>query len=100
VAGNANEGCFLAPFGPGAVAINSLGSSVYSDATCFPIGSDLVVGDALLGPLDDNGGPTQTHALLPGSPAIDAGDNAFCPVTDQRGAARDASCDTGAFEFP
>ena len=36
----------------------------------------------LLGPLADNGGPTQTHALLPGSPAIDAGNPAGC--TDER----------------
>ena len=33
----------------------------------------------------DNGGPTQTHALLAGSPAIDAGDNVSVPATDQRG---------------
>lgn len=38
-------------------------------------GSDLVGPDPGLGPLRDNGGPTQTHALRPGSPAIDAGDN-------------------------
>src|SRR5256884_367322 len=41
----------------------------------------------LLGPLQDNGGPTLTHALLPGSPAIDAGDPKFTPPPffDQRG---------------
>ena len=41
----------------------------------------------LLGPLQDNGGPTFTHALLPGSPAIDAGDPNFTPPPffDQRG---------------
>ncbi|QDS97964.1 choice-of-anchor Q domain-containing protein [Adhaeretor mobilis] len=44
--------------------------------------------DPLLGPLADNGGPTQTHALLPGSPAIDAGDIGIVdpPMYDQRGA--------------
>jgi hypothetical protein len=42
--------------------------------------------DPKLGPLQNNGGPTQTMALLPGSPAIDAGDNAFTPGPyDQRG---------------
>ena len=43
--------------------------------------------DPLLGPLQDNGGPTFTHALLPGSPAIDAGDPNFTPPPffDQRG---------------
>ncbi|MBI2883851.1 MAG: DUF1565 domain-containing protein [Candidatus Methylomirabilis oxyfera] len=55
----------------------------------------------LLGPLANNGGPTQTHALLPGSPAIDAGTNTGCPSTDQRGVTRPqgAACDIGAFEF-
>jgi hypothetical protein len=68
----------------------------------------------MLGPLQDNGGPTETHALLPGSPAIDAippaectydddGDPGTPPVplaTDQRGVARPqgAGCDIGAFE--
>ncbi|MEX0611481.1 MAG: right-handed parallel beta-helix repeat-containing protein [Pirellulales bacterium] len=44
--------------------------------------------DPLLGPLTDNGGPAQTHALLAGSPAIDMGDPAFTapPTEDQRGA--------------
>jgi hypothetical protein len=55
-----------------------------------------------LGPLGDNGGPTQTRALLIGSPAIDAGSN-DCPppATDQRGTARPqgAGCDIGAFEL-
>jgi CSLREA domain-containing protein len=62
-------------------------------------------GDPLLSPLADNGGPTQTMALLPGSPAINAGNDASCaaaPVNnlDQRGITRpqDAHCDLGAFE--
>ena len=41
--------------------------------------------DPRLGPLQDNGGPTWTHALLNGSPALDAGDNSGLPATDQRG---------------
>jgi hypothetical protein len=41
--------------------------------------------DPQLTPLQDNGGPTWTHALLNGSPAIDAGNNAGLPATDQRG---------------
>jgi hypothetical protein len=43
--------------------------------------------DPLLGPLQDNGGPSLTHALLPGSPAVNAGDPAFAPPPffDQRG---------------
>ncbi len=56
--------------------------------------------DPKLGPLADNGGPTRTHALLLGSPAIDAGSNADCPATDQRGVARPqgATCDIGSYE--
>ena len=67
--------------------------------------------DPLLGPLQDNGGPTWTHALLPGSPAIDGGNPAGCTdnlgailAGDQRGRKRpapggQARCDIGAFEF-
>ncbi|MCB0052836.1 MAG: Ig-like domain repeat protein, partial [Caldilinea sp.] len=57
-------------------------------------------GDALLGALGDYGGDTQTMPLLPGSPAIDAGDATACPDTDQRGATRPVGdgCDMGAFE--
>ena len=45
-------------------------------------------------------GPTETHALLAGSPAIDKG-TAPCPLTDQRGISRPrgAACDVGAYEF-
>src|SRR6476620_2129384 len=48
---------------------------------------DQINTDPMLGPLQDNGGPTFTHALLPGSPAIDAGDPNFTPPPDydQRG---------------
>lgn len=61
----------------------------------------------LLGPLQDNGGPIQTHALLSGSPAIDAGNNSLSPTVDQRGAARPIDgdndgtryVDIGAVEF-
>ncbi len=62
--------------------------------------------DPRLGPLQDNGGPTATQALLFDSPAIDAGNDAVCvalPVDglDQRGVARPqgAACDVGAVEF-
>jgi hypothetical protein len=58
--------------------------------------------DPLLGPLQDNGGPTQTMALLPGSPAIDAGDNTDAPPFDQRGPGfpriAGGFIDIGAFE--
>lgn len=56
--------------------------------------------DPLLGPLLDNGGPTPTRALLPGSPALDAGDDTTCLPTDQRGISRPRgeACDLGAYE--
>jgi hypothetical protein len=75
------------------------GNNVLQDDTCNPVTSDQIIGDALIGALADNGGPTLTHALLAGSPAIDAGNNAVCPATDQRGVDRDAACDVGAYEY-
>ena len=57
--------------------------------------------DPILSALANNGGFTQTHALLAGSPAINTGTNTGCPATDQRGAIRPqgAKCDIGSFEF-
>jgi hypothetical protein len=49
---------------------------------------NLIGVDPLLGPLQDNGGPVFTHALLPGSPAIDAGSPCNFPPTDARGVKR------------
>src|SRR5439155_18199838 len=58
--------------------------------------------DPKLGPLQNNGGPTLTMALLPGSPAIDAGDNTNAPPYDQRGPGFprivNGKIDIGAFE--
>jgi hypothetical protein len=56
------------------------------------------MGDPQVGPLVDNGGDTFTHALLDGSPAIDAGTDVSCPATDQRGRLRLGTCDIGAYE--
>jgi hypothetical protein len=60
-----------------------------------------VVFTQVLGPLRDNGGSTFTHALLPGSPALDASDPQRCGGTDQRGVRRPqgTGCDIGAFEL-
>jgi len=57
--------------------------------------------DPKFGPFADNGGPTLTMALLPGSPAIDSGDTSLAPATDQRGFPRPAglAADIGAFEY-
>lgn len=63
-----------------------------------------------LGPLAKNGGPTETRALLKGSPATDHGNPAGCPdpndvvlKTDQRGRPRpdrtEKRCDIGAYEY-
>jgi hypothetical protein len=54
--------------------------------------------DPLLGPLADNGGLTLTHALLSGSPAIDAGDPAQLGVPDQRGVVRNGGVNIGAYQ--
>ncbi|UCF41623.1 MAG: hypothetical protein JSW43_04655, partial [Gemmatimonadota bacterium] len=94
-----------APTGANCLAsvLSSLGYNLTDDTSCgVTAPGDLIVADAMLGPLQDNGGPTQTHDLLPGSPAIDAG-SPGCPPpdTDQRGVARPqgAACDIGAFEL-
>jgi hypothetical protein len=85
----------------GTIGINS--NNLVQDGGCNPDYS----GDPLLGSLADNGGDTQTHALLAGSPAIDAISVISCTVTtDQRGGTRpiahtasDTPCDIGAFEL-
>jgi hypothetical protein len=58
--------------------------------------------DTKLDTLANNGGPTQTMRLLPGSPAIDTGSNSAALATDQRGAARTqgTATDIGAYETP
>jgi hypothetical protein len=74
---------------------NSSGGSGYA-------ASDLLNVNPQIGPLQNNGGPTQTMALLAGSPAIDAGDNANAPAYDQRGPGYprivNGVIDIGAFE--
>jgi hypothetical protein len=62
------------------------------------VGSSSSPIDPLLGPLQNNGGPTQTQALLAGSPAIDAGTSVGAPKKDQRGVARGSPPDIGAYE--
>ncbi len=89
----------------------SEGSNVASDGSCGGLtdATDLMNADAKLGRLAANGGPTQTHALLNGSDAIDAGpketkpmcaDPPDYPATDQRGVARAQGkrCDAGGYE--
>ncbi|MEJ2747874.1 MAG: choice-of-anchor Q domain-containing protein [Anaerolineae bacterium] len=80
--------------------VTSSGNNLDDGNTCaFDHAGDLVNTNPLLGPLQDNGGPTLTHALSFGSPAIDHGNSAFCPATDQRGLTRlPTACDIGAYE--
>jgi hypothetical protein len=80
----------------------SLGYNVENMESCgFDQPSDLPNTDPKVSDLADNGGPSLTHALLPGSPAIDSGTNSTCPATDQRGAPRpiNSTCDRGAYEY-
>ena len=81
--------------------IESTGHNLDSDGSCFlTAAGDLPGRDPLLGALAANGGPTETQALLSGSPAIDAGAGDGCPQHDQRGITRPqgAGCDIGAYE--
>ena len=94
---NADRNCFNS-----GGSLNSLGHNLDSGHTCgFEAAGDMINTDPLLGLLQDNGGDTWTHALLPNSPAIDQGDDASCPATDQRGLTRPQgmACDLGAYEF-
>jgi CSLREA domain-containing protein len=90
--------------GSGGGVLASLGHNLAPSSACFsaPGPGDVFTSGFLLGPLQNNGGPTETHALLAGSPAIDAVPPASCTVnTDQRGVARPqgAGCDIGALEL-
>lgn len=94
--------------------VNSLGYNLIEDTTgttfTGPTTSNITGQDPQLFPLANNGGPTQTHALMPGSPAIDKG-SSFGLTTDQRGAMRPVDnpsipnaaggdgADIGAFEL-
>jgi predicted outer membrane repeat protein len=89
-------------------SFTSLGYNVEDGDTCLLRGTqDQHDTDALLAPLADNGGFSWTHAITSASPATDAGNDAVCPATDQRGRARPAlgkvggglTCDVGAYEY-
>jgi CSLREA domain-containing protein len=93
----------------GSLSLTSGGHNIDSDGSCgLTHPTDLPNADPMLGPLQDNGGPTWTHALQLGSPAIDAIPVADCAATwtDQRGLWRPqqgdgtgaALCDIGAYE--
>lgn len=82
--------------------IVSYGYNIASDNSCDLIeAGDMPNTDPLLGPLQDNGGPTWTTALLVGSPAIDSAYTVNCYGIDQRGVIRPQGdgCDRGAYEY-
>jgi hypothetical protein len=100
VAGNA------APSAPDVSgAVQSQGHNLIGDGTggsgydaTDQVGTSAAPIDPRLGPLQDNGGPTQTMALLPDSPAVNAGDNTGGPDADQRGVPRGAVISIGAYQ--
>jgi predicted outer membrane repeat protein len=86
----------------GGGTLTSAGHNIAGDASCgFSAAGDSITANPGLKPLAANGGPTQTRALTPGSPAIDAGNDGSCPPVDQRGVTRPqlAHCDIGAYEY-
>ena len=88
--------------GFGSSPVTSQGNNLDSGSTCgLNASGDLSNANPQIGPLANNGGPTQTHALLQNSPAINTGGACPPPNTDQRGVARPqgSACDIGAFEF-
>ncbi len=114
VAGNTDNGTAadLRPDPDGALNVNFslIGNTTGSGINAGTGTGNILNQPALLGPLANNGGPTLTHALLAGSPAIDAGDPAFDPnaftpalVNDQRGTGFDREVggriDIGAYEL-
>jgi hypothetical protein len=114
IAGSATLQNSIVAHSPGGNCYGTMISNGYnmsSDGTCnFSSSGDWNNTDPLLGSLQPNGGPTQTQALLPGSPAIDAGNPSGCTdgnghllKTDQRGYPRPdkeekTGCDMGAYE--
>ncbi|MEE9335013.1 MAG: cadherin domain-containing protein [Granulosicoccaceae bacterium] len=82
-------------------SVISNGGNVIEDTSVanFTSANDITGVDPLLGVLQDNGGSSLTHAMLPGSVGIDNGVASGAPATDQRGFAREGEIDSGAFEF-
>jgi hypothetical protein len=85
-------------------AVHTLVGNSAQASNLSAVAGNIINVDPRLGPLADNGGPTFTHALLSGSPAINHGDNTLIPqgvTTDQRGFSRivGGTVDIGAYEF-
>jgi hypothetical protein len=97
VAGDGTSANFAAGFFG---TFGSLGYNLSSDdgGGFLTAPGDLTNTDPRLGPLQDNGGPTETMALLAGSPALNAGDPAQLGVADQRGVVRSGGVNIGAYQ--
>jgi hypothetical protein len=101
---NAHFNCV---FSIGSTLVEGTGNLDSDDSCTFFPWSNLVDVDPKIGPLKSNGAFTETYALLTGSLAIDAADQAWCELTDQRGVLRiidgdgdgTPACDIGAFEY-
>lgn len=92
LAGNPGNNCFG--------VVTSQGHNIEDGSDClFTKTGDMQNTIPMLGPLADNGGPTQTFALLPGSPAIKHGYRPDCQGWDQRFYLRVGGCDIGAFQI-
>ncbi|MBW4525891.1 MAG: DUF4347 domain-containing protein [Phormidium tanganyikae FI6-MK23] len=76
---------------------NTTGSTSFTTSTL--VGTAAAPINPLLAPLANNGGSTQTHSLLPGSPAINRGTSTGAPTQDQRGIIRTGAIDIGALEL-
>ncbi|MCS7249184.1 MAG: hypothetical protein NZ840_13230 [Anaerolineales bacterium] len=109
LAGSTNGDCVNGPGGNIAGEYSLIQNSGANACGAVHGNNGFIVGqNPKLGTLANNGGFTQTHALLIGSPAIDKVLNNLCPAEDQRGVTRPldgnrdgfAYCDIGAFEFP
>jgi hypothetical protein len=96
----------MAPSSPDVVGVlTSRGYNLIGDGTggggyepTDLVGTSQAPIDPLLGPVQDNGGPTETMALLPGSPALNAGDPTQLGVADQRGVVRTGGVNIGAYQ--
>jgi len=101
LAGSGSD-CFGSPTSLGYNLIGDDSGCGYTAVTGDLVGDGTNPIDPLLGPLQDNGGPTFTHALLDRSPAIDQISTELCVVaTDQRGVIRPQgpACDIGSYEL-
>ncbi len=99
----ATQNCALSTGNGALPASDSLSvpdANLETGQSCHLRSSDMSGTNPLLAPLANNGGPTQTRALLPGSPAVDKYTGSECPSLDQRAYKRPAgqACDIGAFE--